>query len=862
MSAQVTITQLPSAGAITGSELVPIVQNGVTVQTTTGAISGSPSQPYTYLMATSTPQLANSRYVGATNGLTTTDGGAQGAFNITTTGALRSLVNSSAGIQVKTDATTLVNRSIASATNGLSVANGDGISGNPTLSLTGQVAALANASFNGLVTLSTSGNITSSTITGTSGQISVANGTGVGGNPTLSLAASGVTAGSYNIANVAVDTYGRVTAATASTTTGSGDIVLSNSPTFTGTPIAPTASTGNNTTQLATTAFVQSAVAASVSGVASFSGGSTGLTPNTLSTGIVILGGVVNAASGGTGASSLNGYVYGNGSGAMTASATIPNAGLANSSITLGTTTISLGGTSLTPAGLTSVTVTQDPSSALQLATKQYVDAAVSNINYHAACSYATTATLGTVTYNNGSSGIGATITNAGTQAALVIDGHTFTSTDATNAVRILVKNQPSGAQNGIYTLTNQGSGSTNWVLTRATDFDQVGSGQNEVAPGDTTFITSGTVNASTQWVQTTDFPIVIGTTALVFVQVSGPGAYTAGTGLTLTGTQFSLTSPVVATLGGTGQTTYATGDLLYASATNTLSKLTAGTANYALTMSGGVPAWSQLSLTAGVTGVLPVANGGTGLSTTPANGALNIGNGTGFTRTTLTAGSGITITNGAGSITIATSGGGGTVTSVAQTFTGGIISVSGSPITSSGTLALTVAGTSGGIPYFSSASAWASSAALASNAIVVGGGAGAAPSTITTGTGVVTALGVNTGSAGAFVVNGGALGTPSSGTLTNATGLPLTTGVTGTLPIGNGGTGQTTASAAFNALSPITTTGDLIIGNGTNSATRLGIGTSTYVLTSNGTTATWAAPAASGITTGKSIAMAMIFGF
>jgi hypothetical protein len=110
-------------------------------------------------------------------------------------------------------------------------------------------------------------------------------------------------------------------------------------------------------------------------------------------------------------------------------------------------------------------------------------------------------------------------------------------------------------------------------------------------------------------------------------------------------------------------------------------------------------------------------------------------------------------------------------------------------------------------------------------------------------GTGVATALAVNTGSAGAFVVNGGALGTPSSGILTSATGLPLSTGVTGTLPLANGGTGQTTATAAFNALSPITTAGDLILGNGANSATRLAIGANTYVLTSNGTTASWVAP-------------------
>jgi hypothetical protein len=115
-----------------------------------------------------------------------------------------------------------------------------------------------------------------------------------------------------------------------------------------------------------------------------------------------------------------------------------------------------------------------------------------------------------------------------------------------------------------------------------------------------------------------------------------------------------------------------------------------------------------------------------------------------------------------------------GTVSSVG--FTGGLISVA----TPTSTPALTVAGTSGGVVYFSSGSTWASSAALAANALVVGGGAGAAPATVTTGTGVVTALGVNTGSAGAFVVNGGALGTPSSGTLTNCTFPTLNQNTTG----------------------------------------------------------------------------------
>ena len=147
-----------------------------------------------------------------------------------------------------------------------------------------------------------------------------------------------------------------------------------------------------------------------------------------------------------------------------------------------------------------------------------------------------------------------------------------------------------------------------------------------------------------------------------------------------------------------------------------------------------------------------------------------------------------------------------GTVTSVAQSFTGGLISVSGSPITTSGTLALTVAGTSGGIPYFSSASTWASSAALAAGSLVLGGGAGVTPATTATGTGVVTALGVNTGTAGAFVVNGGALGTPSSGTVTNLTG-------TASINI-NGTVGATTA--ATGAFTTLSSTGNTTLGDAT----------------------------------------------
>jgi hypothetical protein len=97
----------------------------------------------------------------------------------------------------------------------------------------------------------------------------------------------------------------------------------------------------------------------------------------------------------------------------------------------------------------------------------------------------------------------------------------------------------------------------------------------------------------------------------------------------------------------------------------------------------------------------------------------------------------------------------------------------------------------------------------------------------------------------------GAAVSTISFGStgLTPATATSGAVTVAGTLAIANGGTGQTTASTAFNALSPITTAGDLILGNGTNSATRLAIGASTYVLTSNGTTASWSAPSSGTVT-------------
>jgi hypothetical protein len=1018
-----TITQLPDAGPITGTELVPIVQNGGTFKTTTAAISASPSQNQTFLTQNQELTLPNSRYLSTDVGLGLTDGGATSFYRISLNGASGSLEAAGSGVIVKNSSTTVVARTLQTSGAGIGVSNGDGTGGNPTFQLTGLAAAIANIGGTGMLAVVGGSTIAGRQIAGTANQIAVANGNG-GGDPTISIVDNVVLPGN----------------AAMTIPSGSNDQQ----------PVGDLGQIRFNTTTNTFDGYAGSGWAAFAlgEGVSSFSAGSTGLTPASTTTGAVILGGILNAANGGTGANSLTGYVKGNGTSAMTASTTVPtsdlsgtvsNAQLANSAVTVNGTSISLGasgtitaanpnaltinnglsGTSyngstavtigitdtgvtagsyggaskalsatvnsrgqltalseaniaiantqvsglgtmstqnansvavtggsingttigastpstgaFTSVATTSGTVANAPVAATDIVNKTYVDALIaSGIHFHQPVRVESPINLN-ATYNNGTAGVGATLTNAGTQAALVIDGITMVVAD-----RVLVYEQTNETQNGIYVVTSVGSGATNWILTRASDADTyVINSAAGLSEGSTVFVQEGTTGAGETYTCNTAGVITFGTTNITFAQISSAQIYSAGTGLTLAGTQFSITnSGVTAASYGTasstptlainaqGQVTSASNTAIainanqitsgavtnsqlqnsavtingsaislggsatitavnpnaltigtglsgtsyngssavtvalsnsgvaantYGSAsqvpvfavnaqgqltsvTNTSIAIAAGavsglaasattdTTNATNITSGTLPT-GRLSgsytgitavgtLTAGTWNATPisVAYGGTGLTATPTNGQLPIGNGTGYTLATLTAGSNVVISNTAGGIQInATAAFGGTVTSV--DVSGGTtgLTTSGGPVTTSGTI--TLAGTL--VP------ANGGTGATTLTGYVFGNGTSTMTASTTIPNTAITGLGtMSTQNANSVAITGGAIDGATVGATTASTvrGTTITattqftgpgTGLTGTasgLSIGGNAATATSATSATTA--------------------------------------------------------------
>jgi hypothetical protein len=194
---------------------------------------------------------------------------------------------------------------------------------------------------------------------------------------------------------------------------------------------------------------------------------------------------------------------------------------------------------------LTAGTISTNASNTTDIVNKQYVDGIVAaGVHYHEPVLVESPIALDAL-YNQpggAGNGVGATLTNNGANVALVIDGVTLS-----NTARVLVYTQANAVQNGVYTVTNPGNVSAQWVLTRATDADTyVVASSAGLSEGSTFFVESGNTGAGEVYTCNTQGTIIFGTTDITFAQIGSAQIYSAGTGLSLTNTTFSISNTAV----------------------------------------------------------------------------------------------------------------------------------------------------------------------------------------------------------------------------------------------------------------------------------------------------------------------------
>ena len=676
----------------------------------------------------------------------------------------------------------------------------------------------------------------------------------------------------------------------------------------------------------------------STSGVDSFSGGSTGLTPATATTGAVTLGGTLAVASGGTG-TATPALVAGTN---VTITGSWPNQTI-NSTAAAGTVT-SVAALTLGTTG-TDVSSTVANSTTTPVITLNLPTASATNRGALSAADWTTfnSKGSGTVTSVTGTAPVvssGGTTPAISMAAANTTTNGYLTSTDwntfngkgsgtVTSVSGTTGRITSTGGATPVIDLTSgiatpgtTGSASLIPVVTidtygRVTSITTAANPQGTVTSvtGTAPVVSSGgatpaismaaatsSVNGyltSTDWTtfnsKGSGSVTSVAASVPAFLSVAGSPITTSGTlAITYSGTALPLAN------GGSGETTAQAAMNAFAGAVTSGSYLRGNGTNVVMAtiQAGDVPTLNQntTGTASNVTGTVAVANGGTGLTTTPANGALDIGNGTGFTRATLTAGTGISVTNASGSITIAATNS-GTVTSVTGT----------SPVVSSGgaTPAISLAASYGDTqnPYASKTANYVLAAPNGSagvptfRAIVAAdiptlnqnttGSAGSVANALTSGTGISFSSGTTYNGSAAITVNnslpmvypgsgipnstgtawGTSYSTTGSGTvLALATSPSFTTPILGTPTSGNFSTGsftwptfnQNTTGNAATATSATTATNiasgaNLQIpyntGSGATSFIAAPTVTSTY-LSYNGTGFAWAAAAGVGTVT------------
>lgn len=472
-------------------------------------------------------------------------------------------------------------------------------------------------------------------------------------------------------------------------------------------------------------------------------------------------------------------------------------------------------------AALTTGTISTTPAASTDIVNKTYVDTLVaSGVHFHTPVRLESPTPL-TATYNNGTAGVGATLTNAGTQVALSIDGVATAVND-----RILVYTQTNATQNGVYVVTNIGSGSTNWVMTRSDDTDTYGiDSPNALSQGSTFFVSAGVTGAGETYTCNTVGTITFGTTNITFAQISSAQIYSAGTGLTLSSTQFSITNTAVTagsygsassvpnyTVNAQGQLTNAANTpiaISYTAVSGLAASATTDTTNASNITSGTLPTARLSGSYTGITGVGTLAAGTWNAST------IGVGyGGTGLT--TYTAGD---LIYASGTSTLAT---------IAAGTNGYVLTMSaGVPTwTANSNVSSFSAGTTGFTPSTGTSGA----VTLAGTLNVANGGTGA-----TTLTGYVKGSGTSAFTAASTIPN-----TDVSGLGTMSTQNASSVAITG------GSINGTSLGASTAASAKVTT---LDIASGLTLATAAG--SSGQVLTSagSGSVPTWATPVSSNIT-------------